>query len=104
MIRRPPRSTLCPYTTLFRSLGKREIPLQHARPLFEPMDLAFCHFAPELLRILLGAAVKVAIGLNASHMSLADKLLAGHVYGGGTHSTRTVDKRGFGGGPPFSAP
>src|SRR3712207_7402418 len=23
MIRRPPRSTLCPYTTLFRSLGRR---------------------------------------------------------------------------------
>src|SRR2546430_12062471 len=26
MIRRPPRSTLFPYTTLFRSLGSREIP------------------------------------------------------------------------------
>src|SRR5256885_9841275 len=25
MIRRPPRSTLFPYTTLFRSLGKREV-------------------------------------------------------------------------------
>src|SRR3712207_7946424 len=27
MIRRPPRSTLFPYTTLFRSLGHREAPL-----------------------------------------------------------------------------
>src|SRR3712207_8158674 len=25
MIRRPPRSTLCPYTTLFRSLGRRAL-------------------------------------------------------------------------------
>src|SRR2546422_8088908 len=30
MIRRPPRSTLFPYTTLFRSL------LRHARPFLEP--------------------------------------------------------------------
>src|SRR5258707_15462490 len=28
MIRRPPRSTLFPYTTLFRSIGAREFPLQ----------------------------------------------------------------------------
>src|SRR5690349_22904100 len=31
MIRRPPRSTLFPYTTLFRSIGKAE-PLEHRRP------------------------------------------------------------------------
>src|SRR5689334_24224004 len=31
MIRRPPRSTLFPYTTLFRSLGRRGIP-RHRRP------------------------------------------------------------------------
>ena len=28
MIRRPPRSTLFPYTTLFRSLGARPLPIQ----------------------------------------------------------------------------
>src|SRR5260370_32167807 len=32
MIRRPPRSTLFPYTTLFRSVGKPELAL----PLFSP--------------------------------------------------------------------
>src|SRR2546422_9431000 len=36
MIRRPPRSTLFPYTTLFRSLGVQDLvpeaaPLEHAR-------------------------------------------------------------------------
>src|SRR3712207_7019113 len=30
MIRRPPRSTLFPYTTLFRSIGQRERERQHA--------------------------------------------------------------------------
>src|SRR3712207_7009289 len=29
MIRRPPRSTLFPYTTLFRSLGRGQLALQH---------------------------------------------------------------------------
>src|SRR3712207_9544463 len=31
MIRRPPRSTLFPYTTLFRSLGEREVDVLDAR-------------------------------------------------------------------------
>src|SRR5438093_7767766 len=31
MLRRPPRSTLFPYTTLFRSRGRRALP-QHRRP------------------------------------------------------------------------
>src|SRR3712207_7401918 len=35
MIRRPPRSTLFPYTTLFRSLGRpRELRNEHQRPAF----------------------------------------------------------------------
>src|SRR5690349_22507162 len=29
MIRRPPRSTLFPYTTLFRSINRREIPVRN---------------------------------------------------------------------------
>src|SRR5260370_31084859 len=32
MIRRPPRSTLFPYTTLFRSLHRRDRPRRRARP------------------------------------------------------------------------
>src|SRR3712207_7989806 len=32
MIRRPPRSTLFPYTTLFRSLALRAAPREHAEP------------------------------------------------------------------------
>src|SRR3712207_7173082 len=33
MIRRPPRSTLFPYTTLFRSVGVEDVHLDPARPL-----------------------------------------------------------------------
>src|SRR3989454_6744859 len=41
MIRRPPRSTLFPYTTLFRSLAFRpEVPAQHAAERVEDLDLA----------------------------------------------------------------
>src|SRR2546429_7302064 len=32
MIRRPPRSTLFPYTTLFRSTGAREVEIGHLVP------------------------------------------------------------------------
>src|SRR3712207_8609653 len=32
MIRRPPRSTLFPYTTLFRSRGKSNVPRRGERP------------------------------------------------------------------------
>src|SRR2546426_1789679 len=41
MIRRPPRSTLFPYTTLFRSLGQRPCtePSRGARPDVEQRDL-----------------------------------------------------------------
>src|SRR5687768_17972763 len=39
MIRRPPRSTLFPYTTLFRSLGGRGTPLPGPLGQTEPFDV-----------------------------------------------------------------
>src|SRR5208283_5742424 len=35
MIRRPPRSTLFPYTTLFRSLGRRRLQHRHRAVVFQ---------------------------------------------------------------------
>src|SRR2546425_3903122 len=47
MIRRPPRSTLFPYTTLFRSLDALGDELLHA-PLDEPfLDLELRHAEPD---------------------------------------------------------
>src|SRR5438876_4969672 len=37
MIRRPPRSTLFPYTTLFRSLSNTVIPCAHADPYYDTL-------------------------------------------------------------------
>src|SRR5256885_9784299 len=49
MIRRPPRSTLFPYTTLFRSLIVRFGPVQGGRELLHPAVLVLqaCDFALE---------------------------------------------------------
>src|SRR3712207_6031407 len=41
MIRRPPRSTLFPYTTLFRSRPATGVHLVHGRPGVQPMSIAF---------------------------------------------------------------
>src|SRR3712207_7918325 len=38
MIRRPPRSTLFPYTTLFRSLARLRVPEHDAASLGDPVD------------------------------------------------------------------
>src|SRR3712207_8261886 len=40
MIRQPPRSTLFPYTTLFRSARSRTAARQHGRPRGHPADAA----------------------------------------------------------------
>src|SRR3712207_8072406 len=46
MIRRPPRSTLFPYTTLFRSVGRG---VQFMRNVRERMDIYFDHRAPSIV-------------------------------------------------------
>src|SRR5688572_31287290 len=51
MIRRPPRSTLFPYTTLFRSRILHEEPVQRVRPLLEDLrQLRAVHAPPRVLR------------------------------------------------------
>src|SRR5258706_16151738 len=53
MIRRPPRSTLFPYTTLFRSepFSMRRVPLQNCVPLLKPVQLAFRQTRPKGLGV-----------------------------------------------------
>src|SRR3712207_8303896 len=72
MIRRPPRSTLFPYTTLFRSVVSLELP-GAAGP-----HLAQSGFAPYLSRICLPAAALCVGGrdrkstrLNSSHANIS---------------------------------
>src|SRR5690242_21315226 len=65
MIRRPPRSTLFPYTTLFRSgaAGSREYQHHDARRDAGPIDGAAHEHA--------GRADRKSTRLNSSHMSIS---------------------------------
>src|SRR3712207_8861650 len=87
MIRRPPRSTLFPYTTLFRSLTVKEVTaLQFGSPLtavkftrtFEEMQaksrlsevVAFTVSAPAL-KLLVNAEDRKSTRLNSSHANIS---------------------------------
>src|SRR3712207_7159481 len=87
MIRRPPRSTLFPYTTLFRSILLQRTPQQTPGQLREPLPPARAH-PPESLRPLRGplrlhrARARVRLGvegrvdrkstrLNSSHANIS---------------------------------
>src|SRR2546426_3582237 len=74
MIRRPPRSTLFPYTTLFRSwllvsagrtqrpwLGREEAPAREQRPRFDPS----CYLCPGNMRD------RKSTRLNSSHLVIS---------------------------------
>src|SRR2546427_7773135 len=69
MIRRPPRSTLFPYTTLFRSHPLRDDPLgadRHRRARYEPERLAHA------LHLLVGErADRKSTRLNSSHSQIS---------------------------------
>src|SRR5260221_7890332 len=64
MIRRPPRSTLFPYTTLFRSLGRGGEDDLHAG--VEPFQLA---------DLVAGLADRKSTRLNSSHTVISDGAL-----------------------------
>src|SRR2546422_11349697 len=71
MIRRPPRSTLFPYTTLFRSsLTPTGQPTTYP-PRFVPRAVTFEHYAELFTRLSLGRYV-----LNSSIVALAATLLS----------------------------
>src|SRR5690242_21272447 len=85
MIRRPPRSTLFPYTTLFRShRRKRAVPLVVELVAADPVladPRAGCHLraagvAPSLIGVALARSTflskdRKSTRLNSSHMSIS---------------------------------
>src|SRR5690349_23906498 len=62
MIRRPPRSTLFPYTTLFRSLSSRPHGLE---------AYAIEQFAADALAVLDAAGDRKSTRLNSSHVEIS---------------------------------
>src|SRR3989442_8404317 len=83
MIRRPPRSTLFPYTTLFRSRRRRERPLRQAQRVLrqerDQDERLHAGHGPRLLRVaeghaqLLGPAGedRKSTRLNSSHVRIS---------------------------------
>src|SRR3712207_7041385 len=74
MIRRPPRSTLFPYTTLFRSTDRRVLEAQERRLIGRQRELASIDSA--LQRHAAGAAVTLWVDrkstrLNSSHANIS---------------------------------
>src|SRR2546430_12280921 len=72
MIRRPPRSTLFPYTTLFRSLGDRPLP----RFLQAILPATVGRTAPAMLAVAVGLLLAVTADrkstrLNSSHSQIS---------------------------------
>src|SRR5947209_17367108 len=63
MIRRPPRSTLFPYMTLFRSSDKRSTTDNRGRPLFQPRTTR--------LRIVPYGGDRKSTRLNSSHANIS---------------------------------
>src|SRR5690348_17597010 len=68
MIRRPPRSTLFPYTTLFRSLGIGGKTFVHR--LIEDAALLWRHSGPGAV-VLLKSPDRKSTRLNSSHPSIS---------------------------------
>src|SRR3989442_6794326 len=73
MIRRPPRSTLFPYTTLFRSLVIAARPLDLCRLAYGPLDDDDIALAADGLHQRLGlhAADRKSTRLNSSHVRIS---------------------------------
>src|SRR2546429_3582933 len=76
MIRRPPRSTLFPYTTLFRSAGVQArdliaIPVEHERGAFEDFaEAAFPGLAPaRMIHVGIHVRIKTVLVRSEEHTS-----------------------------------
>src|SRR5947209_17769876 len=66
MIRRPPRSTLFPYTTLFRSIA-----LDAAAPCLAALDGGDSKVVPSVLRVLQMLQDRKSTRLNSSHANIS---------------------------------
>src|SRR2546426_7853152 len=68
MIRRPPRSTLFPYTTLFRSLRRRCPP---SLPRSQSEEASLPVSRPRLYTLLSAASDRKSTRLNSSHLVIS---------------------------------
>src|SRR5690349_24240849 len=72
MVRRPPRSTLFPYTTLFRSLGEALMEEQAFRRLPPRLSSALVHKFPSMLEYKSPTSLdRKSTRLNSSHVEIS---------------------------------
>src|SRR5256885_7277054 len=71
MIRRPPRSTLFPYTTLFRSDRERDVVQRRHAPPAAREEARILRAAPEHLRQMLDFQDRKSTRLNSSHLVIS---------------------------------
>src|SRR3712207_7247498 len=76
MIRRPPRSTLFPYTTLFRSPDRTAIRFMGRAMSYRELDRAATRFANALVRLGVARGDRVGLDrkstrLNSSHANIS---------------------------------
>src|SRR2546425_7428383 len=96
MIRRPPRSTLFPYTTLFRSLPRTEVfgPILHVC-LFQRSNLG------EVLQWLRGTGYGLTLGIHSRIQSFVDEVVRaariGNIYVNRSMIGAVVGVQPFGG-------
>src|SRR2546430_10351985 len=102
MIRRPPRSTLFPYTTLFRSIADMEIIVQRITPLVPQVIAQFQQKATERMQEALGLALKdsgaadrKSTRLNSSHSQISYAVFCLKKKNTHNTSTRTAQHHGL---------
>src|SRR3712207_8038204 len=71
MIRRPPRSTLFPYTTLFRSRGRDTDPVRGCRRVHRPRCRACEHMSAATTTRGAPVADRKSTRLNSSHANIS---------------------------------
>src|SRR5258708_22149329 len=74
MIRRPPRSTLFPYTTLFRSFSRSELLYSDSRRLYELLlrSCEYCSCSPlPQYNLFFGNKDRKSTRLNSSHQIIS---------------------------------
>src|SRR3712207_7014634 len=87
MIRRPPRSTLFPYTTLFRSVGRGQVvDLHFIRALTTLSDTRDALFNADDVHPILGSEVDFGDGV-------ADERLVGHQFRSEEHTSELQSRQ-----------
>src|SRR3712207_8076513 len=69
MIRRPPRSTLFPYTTLFRSIDRKDVPARDKLYMVASFIIDSYHHEPDLMKVIIVEVTRAANTFGREHLA-----------------------------------